>query len=217
MLAAILLFTASPLFAEGRMFGVKGGLNVANVTGADAEGLSLKMGFVGGTYLCYNITEVFAIQAEYLFSMKGAEWSDIIKFNFNYMEIPLLLKINIPTEGKIKPSLYAGPALGILMSAKAEVMSIGVDVDIKDYVKSTNLGLVAGAGVGYEMENKGLLFLEARYEIGMPIIARDMKFTVSRENTTGTTTTGTMVTAWWSDVNVKTSDFSIMAGYGFAF
>ena len=198
MLAAVALFVASPLFAEGMMFGIKGGLNMANVTGDDTEGTSMKIGGVGGVFMTYNITEIFAIQPEVLFSMKGASQdtlSTTVSLKFNYIEIPLLFKVTLPTEGKIKPSLYAGPALGILMSANAEVG--GVSADIKDQMKSTDIGILAGAGIGYQMENGSLLSLEVRYEVGMTSIVD-----------TGDSDVG---------ADVKNSVISVMVGYGFAF
>ena len=214
MLAAVMLFTAAPLFAEGMMFGVKGGLDMANLTGDAVALTKIKMGMVGGAFLCYNFTEIFAIQPELLFAMKGAGIDIPIidaSLKANYIEIPLLFKVNLPTEGKMKPSLYAGPALGILMSAKAEVMGVGVD--IKDFVKSTNFGLVAGAGIGYQLEEKGLLFLEARYDVGLATIAKDATFNVTfDEDEESTTTVAATVTP-----EVKTSDIMIMVGYGFAF
>ncbi len=202
MLAAVALFVASPLFAEGMMFGIKGGINLANITGDDAEDTTMKMGGVGGVFMCYNITEIFAIQPEVLFSMKGAKYDITIldetyeaTMKLNYIEIPVLFKVNLPTEGKMKPSLYAGPALGILMSANAEVED--VSEDIKDDMKGTDIGLLAGAGIGYQMENGSLLSFEVRYEVGMTSIADTGDSDV--------------------DVDVKNSVISVMVGYGFAF
>jgi hypothetical protein len=204
MVAAIMLFAAAPLFAgDGKMmFGVKAGLNLATGTGDDAEGLSMKTGAVGGAFLCYNITEIFAIQPELLFSMKGAksDEADIDgSLKYNYFEIPLLLKVNLPTEGKIKPSLYAGPAIGILMSAKAE------DEDLKDFSKTMDVGIVAGAGVGYQME-KGMLFLEGRYEVGMTTVTDLTDEELAAQDPPLT-----------EQPDLKNSVISIMVGYGFAF
>jgi hypothetical protein len=212
MLAAVLMFAAAPLFAEGNMmFGVKAGLNMANLSGDDVSNTKIKMGVIGGAFGCYNINEIFAVQLELLYTMKGAGIDIPVidaSIKADYFEIPLLLKVNMPTEGKIKPSIYAGPAIGFLMSAKAEAM--GASVDIKDYFKSTNFGIVAGAGVGYEME-KSLIFLEARYEVGLTTIAKENAGTISfddeEESTSSSTTTP----------DVKTSDISILVGYGFKF
>jgi len=200
-LAALVAFS-SPLFAEDgkMMFGVKGGLNLANVIGDDAENTSMKIGFVGGVFMCYNITEIFAIQPELLFSMKGAKFEEgdlEANLKLNYFEIPLLLKVNLPTEGKMKPSLYAGPALGILMSAKYE------DEDVKETAKSMDIGIIAGVGVGYQME-KGMLFAEFRYEVGMTGLS---DYNDAELEDMGLT----------EQPDTKNSVMSIMVGYGFAF
>lgn len=165
MLATVAAFAASPLFAEGAQFGIKGGLNLANVIGDDApDNASMKIGFVGGAFMSYNFTEIFAIQPEVLFSMKGAkgdnDLGDEESWKLNYLEIPVLFRVNLPTDGKMDPFLCAGPAFGILMSAKAE------DLDVKDDMKTMDIGVVAAGGIGYQMES-GTLSFEVRYEVGM--------------------------------------------------
>jgi len=131
--------------------------------------------------------------------MKGAKGKDDEgadgQWNINYIEIPVLLKVNMPTEGKIKPFLAVGPGLGILLSSK---QTDGEEVDVKDYTKSTNFGIIAGAGVAYQMEG-GSLSLEARYEIGLSTIAKNAEGDDA------------------ATADIKTSDISILVGYGFAF
>jgi hypothetical protein len=180
MLAAVMLFTAAPLFAEGMMFGIKGGLNMSNLTGDDAtmEGIdpSMKMGFGGGVFFNYAFTELFAVQVEGLYTMKGAtyEWSEggesgSVDWKVDYIQLPLLLKVNIPTEGKIKPAIFAGPTFGFLMSSK--ISGDGEDLDVKDNTESMDIGILGGLEIGYKME-KGLLFLGASYEVGMQTVAK---------------------------------------------
>jgi hypothetical protein len=197
MIAVMTIFAASPLFAEGMMFGVKAGLNLANVMGDDAEETSMKVGAVGGVFMCYDITEIFALQPELLFTMKGAKYDEgdtTMSWKTSYIEIPVLFRVNLPTEGKIKPMLYAGPALGILMSAKDE------DEDVKDYLKTMDIGVVAGAGVAYQLE-KGAISFEARYEIGMSTV-----YDLTDEELEGR-----------EQPDLKNSVISFMVGYGFAF
>lgn len=198
-IVAMCAFVA-PANAEKMMFGVKAGLNMANLTGDDVEDNSMKMGAVGGVFMSYDLTEIFAIQPELLFTMKGTtfgEGSDEVNLKLNYFEIPLLLKVNLPTEGKIKPMLYAGPALGILMSAKAE------DEDVKDEAKSMDIGVLAGAGVGYKLE-KGMIGVEFRYEVGMSTIYDLDDATLEDWGLT-------------DQPDAKNTNMSILVGYGFAF
>jgi hypothetical protein len=199
MIAAVMVFAAAPLFAEGMTFGIKAGLNMANLTGDDVKDTSIKIGMAGGVFMSYEITKIFAVQPEVLFIMKGAKGkaddATDVKWNINYVEIPILIKANLPTEGKIKPFLAVGPGIGILISSK---QADGTSVDVKDYTKSTNIGIIAGAGVAYQME-KASLSLEARYEMGLATIAK---------NAAGDDS---------AVPKIKTSDISILVGYGFAF
>ncbi len=125
MLAAVLLFTASPLFAEGMMFGVKGGLNMANLSGDDVSAPDEDQnGHDRWRVPLLQYHGDLRDPARAAFHDEGRRESTFrlidASIKANYIEIPLLFKVTLPTEGKIKPSLYAGPALGILMSAKAE-------------------------------------------------------------------------------------------------
>ena len=203
MAAAIMIFAASPLFAGGMMFGIKGGLNLANITGDDVGDTSMKMGLVVGGSLCYNITEIFAIQPELLFTMKGAK--ETIEgedgyLKLSYIEIPLLLKVNLPTEGKIDPMLYAGPGFGILMSSK---ISNGGEVDMKDMTKSFDIGIIAGAGIAYQLE-KGAITVEGRYEVGMTTIDNLDDAALDDLDLT-------------DQPDIKNSVISFMVGYSFPF
>ena len=103
----------------------------------------------------------FGIQPELMYIMKGTK-ADIgdAKLKFDYIEMPILLKFAIPTEGNIKPNLFAGPAIGFLLSAKAD------DEDVKDYLKSINMCVAFGGGVGIQMESMMVTF-DARYTLGV--------------------------------------------------
>jgi hypothetical protein len=68
------------------------------------------------------------------------------------------------TPAPTKLVVFAGPSLGILMSAmsKTSVSILSGSVDIKDQVNSTDIGLVIGAGVSLIGLN-----LDARYQMGL--------------------------------------------------
>jgi hypothetical protein len=205
--------------------GVKIGINLAKLTGDDVPvDAKMKMGIVGGAFITYNLSPSIAIQPELLYTMKGTKWdidetvsedgiqvklTGTDKYNLTYVQVPILVKFMIPTEGNIKPNLFAGPAIGFLLSAKnktkvtgtAEGVSatIDTDVDIKDYVKSTDFSLVFGAGAGFVMGN-GMITVDARYDLGLSSIMKE-----ETDEETHTTSTP----------KVKTSTISIMVGYSF--
>jgi hypothetical protein len=195
MLLAIVTLGTSPLCAENMMVGVKGGLSLANLTGGDVYNNSIKYAGNGGAFMRFTLTGIFAVQPEVLFAMKGAKFEiEDLKSEekTNYIEIPLLVRVTMPNEGKMKPSLFVGPAIGILLSNK---ITNGEEIDIKDATKSSDIGLVAGAGVEYVLE-KSCVLIDARYEMGL---------------------TSIMEKSGGEQKEVKNSVFSIMIGYGVQF
>jgi len=160
------------------MIGPKAGLNIASIAGDDAdkilEGQSLdsKTGFAGGLFFTYQFSNMFAIQPEAYYTMKGATYSEggaDLTISLDYIEIPVLVKFIIPIEGsKIKPSIFAGPSIGFNMTAKSKVEFDGEtqENDFKDETKSTEFSLAFGGGVGFPVGN-GELGVDIRYILGM--------------------------------------------------
>lgn len=163
-LSFVFVVVASAAFAQVSG-GIRLGMNLANQKQEfDGESLngSSKVGVLGGLYLVANVTEKFAIQPELVFSALGSTDPDFdeIKYNFNYISLPVMLRYNISENF----NLQAGPQLGFLMSAKA---TDGDDsVDLKDEMKGIDFGAAFGAGVDFGKFNAG-----ARYYLGFSNIA----------------------------------------------
>ncbi len=178
LLLVILMVAFVGTTANGQLIGkgIKAGVNLANLSGSDIEDTEMKTGLAVGGFITYGFSEMFAVQPEVLFMMKGAKFTETDpffgdvtgKFKFNYIEIPVLVKVMIPTSGKVKPNIFAGPAVGFLMSAdlEAEALGVSAEVDIKDEIKSIDFGLAFGAGVGFEI-TQGTITLDARYTLGL--------------------------------------------------
>jgi outer membrane protein W len=165
------------------------------LSGGDVYNNSIRYGGTGGAFMRYTLTDIFAVQPEVLFAMKGANYeAEGLKSQekINYIEIPLLVRATMPNESKIKPSIFLGPAIGILLSNK---ITNGEEIDIKDATKSSEIGVIAGAGVEYMLE-KGCVLVDARYEMGLSSIMK------KREG---------------EQREVKDRVISIMVGYGMKF
>ncbi len=159
--------------------GPKAGINIANTVADGAQFFNQdsdsKTGFTGGIFFMYQFSDLFAIQPEAYYTMKGATLN-INGFDFtfsvDYIEVPVLLKLIIPVEGSnIRPSIFAGPSLGFNTTAKFKVEANGEseETDIKDDIKSTDIGLVFGGGVGI-MIGKNELGFDIRYILGLSTI-----------------------------------------------
>lgn len=171
--------------------GFKVGLNMANLAGDDIEGTDTKMGFAFGGFFTYNFSPTFALQPEFLYTMKGTSISEMgldIDFKLNYIEIPVLFKFTFG-EGTTKPCFFAGPAVAFLMTAEAE--ALGITIDLKDDTKSMDMGIVFGGGVGFAM-GSGTMTFDGRYTMGMTSID-DTEY----------------------EDDVKNTNISFMLGYGF--
>src|SRR5687767_4620819 len=84
--------------------GVKGGFNMSNFLSDDDEATdeNILYGFNAGVYATLPISNFVAIQPEVLFTTRGSELeydtdlgSGNTKFKLNYIEVPLLVRVNI--------------------------------------------------------------------------------------------------------------------------
>jgi hypothetical protein len=173
VLAVITLLAASldnGLFAQGRA-GIKGGLNVSNLYIDDLDDENARYGFNVGLFGQVLSSETFAIQPELLFSTKGAkaDYSGLIdqtiKYNLNYLDLPLLAVFKLGESAEIHVGPYASYLLNANISYSGNLGSGSDDVD-KDHLKSFDYGLVGGFGLNF-----GALQVGARYNYGLAKIA----------------------------------------------
>lgn len=142
-------------------FGIKAGANVANVNGdfgAALENWQSTLGFCGGIFLELNLGRVLTIQPEVLYTMKGAD-TGTGKLTFDYLEIPILLKLRIPT-GSLHPFVFAGPAFGFTLRALIDGVKIS-DMPSADYSGVLGAGLQLGRSI----------HIDARYTMGLQKLA----------------------------------------------
>ncbi len=169
VIAAFAGLTALPQpAAAGVQFGLKVGANMAKPTGADVqdplETIKSRVGITGGIFLAFNFGKVLTIQTEVLYTMKGATFvalddSYTDKLYGDYIEIPLLLKLKIPTPG-IQPFIFAGPSVGFKINEKADLNGVPIDEVL---LKNNDYGAIFGAGL-----NLGKSFmLDVRYSLGL--------------------------------------------------
>ena len=173
VVGALFVMLAAPApAAAGVQFGIKGGGNMAKLTGSDLQDingtLKNKVGFVAGVFLAFNMGPVFTLQLEGLYTMKGVEQSYIDtgvtytdKLSANYIEIPLLFKFRIPTP-LVSPFVFAGPAVSFKLSEKVTENGQTVPLD-QALFKNNDYGAIFGGGI-----NIGSHFqMDVRYSMGM--------------------------------------------------
>ncbi|MBC6992300.1 MULTISPECIES: porin family protein [Hymenobacter] len=184
------LFSAaafSSAHAQGVRLGLRAGANYSNLTGniQNENTYNNKVGFMGGVILNADLSGdgFLSIQPEVLYSQKGfenkpTEYTNTLlgvgytqkregKVNYNYLDVPVLLKIN--AGGLI---FEAGPQYSYLLSSNNETKTTTTrlpngtpsvsEAENKNDVsglKRSELGYAAG--IGYQADNG--LSLNLRY------------------------------------------------------
>ena len=175
-----LLVIISTAYAQGITGGLKAGMTIANLHGDDVEGFGYesKMGFCAGGFITFKVANIVAIQPEVLYTQKGTKregeymggtWKDT--YNYNYLEIPVLLKVIMPVQGMIKPHLFVGPYFAYNLTAKLKMEYNGSfdEIDFDEYVKNTDFGAVFGGGIDFGLP-AGKIVFDARYSLGLTTI-----------------------------------------------
>lgn len=137
--------------------GLKGGLNVSNLNGLDADNYQTKalVGVHGGVYAAINLGRNFALQPELAYSTQGAklEGATDTDYKINYMNIPVMVRF-LTDAGLF---LEAGPQIGF------QVGDVSVDNFDQDIKKSD---FAVGAGLGFMGKSQGF-GIGARYNVGI--------------------------------------------------
>jgi hypothetical protein len=171
--AAVLALLLTSMSNAQIKYGAKAGLNFSTFGGDDSGSPDSKVGVVLGGVAQYQFSNMFVLQPELLFSMKGAKYEGGgVKqtFSFNYIEVPVMVKFIIPLQGSssITPSLFAGPAVALIMSAdfEQEQNNQSASVDIKDNVNTLDFGLAFGGSIAFPL-GQNELGVDIRYSLGL--------------------------------------------------
>ena len=169
--------------------GVKGGLTMATFTGEfDIETIlesnyEERLGFAAGVWMNLGPSVGFSLQPEILYVQKGGKLDHVLitgstwgskEYQFDYVEIPLMLRLNIPLAKQSGFYLMGGPAFAFNVKAdrvteyEADGVLQVVREDIDHLIRDTETSWVAGAGV-----QAGILTIEGRYSISMDTILEE--------------------------------------------
>lgn len=152
--------------------GLKIGFTLTDIHGSDVRDFPyyddpdtswfLRSGFCGGGFATVDLSENAAIQAEAWIVTKGSEQLgiyDVYAIRTTYLEIPLLMKL-VSRPGRSVASLFAGPALGILLSGS--MTNDGEPIPFEGF-KSKDWGIV----FGLDWAIKSRIVIDLRYTQGL--------------------------------------------------
>ena len=152
-------------------WGVKGGLNLANIGGEETDN-AMKVAFNAGIYGQKNFSTFLQMKIELLLSGQGHGAKEEFDNKLN------LLCLNLPIAIEYAPSfnwgIHAGIQPGLILSAKSKFE--GTSVNVKDQFNTIDMALIAG-GTYYLMDKK--VGISLRYNHGLTNLS---KGTQSRYN-----------------------------------
>lgn len=197
VLAFLLLFPIS-LYGQVNL-GFKGGMSLATMGGADVGDTGYKAGLGVGAFLEFQVSDVVSIQPELFYMQRGAEDTEggaTYTMAVDYVEIPVLLRLNVPVEGSVAPYFLVGPSIGFKSGCELRYEEDGVEVRVdceeaEAEIKSIDFGGVVGAGLSFEA-GPGNVTVGARYNYGF----------ISLDDSD-------------AEEDVKGRAFSFLAGYSF--
>lgn len=155
---------ASAAQAQEARFGVKAGINLANVTGSDVKNNKNLVGAAVGVMADFSLSDLISLHPELLYSQKGVKLengSATAQSRFSYLDVPLLLRVK--ADGLF---FEAGPQVGFLIAEKDEVNIPGLGSSTSTSTNGTrkvDVGYIAG--VGYQLPQG--LELGVRYNGGI--------------------------------------------------
>jgi hypothetical protein len=161
------VLSATVSFGQAEVaIGIKGGLNFANINGDQSLGATYnsRTGYHFGAYTLFKFGMV-GIQPEVLFSKQGTKVTantGNIDANFNYINIPVLLKLY--TVAGL--NLQVGPQIGFVTGGDVKTTVNGATSstqNAKDFVNGTDWSIAMG--IGWDIPFG--LNLAARYNLGV--------------------------------------------------
>lgn len=182
IILVLILFISGSTYSQYSHFGMKGGLNLSNMTVEGNNDNNLKYGFHIGVFNKMMITEYFALQPELLYSTKGFKNNfdeNLIadgeaQFNLNYIDLPVKLVYNLSEDF----AFQFGPYISYLASANvetdAEVLDF-FDIDSEEELDRENFNALdygLTAGLDFLLEP---VILGFNYNLGLRQVAKEDK------------------------------------------
>lgn len=180
-------------------FGVLGGFSFADFHGEGKDRVlsirpvatrSDRTEFIGGGFVDFGLGSVFSLRPTVLFVQKGASYElsgSSLALRLNYIEIPVLFVLGIPTSSSVTLELFAGPQVAFRTSCNVDV-DFPVLPDIpptatcqefletrifarSDDLSSIDAGILAGVGI-----RAGSFLVQGMFDYGLVDVGGESVF-----------------------------------------
>ncbi|MGZ5514469.1 MAG: porin family protein [Candidatus Aminicenantales bacterium] len=121
---------------------------------------------------------VVSLQSEVLYVRMGGKYTIVtdnaLEYRFNYIQVPVMIKLNIIPFGPVRPFVAGGVYGSYLIKAQG-VMKVAGETTKADFTadyKRLDYGLVGGAGLSFRLPGFSIS-VEGRYNYGLMNIMKD--------------------------------------------
>jgi hypothetical protein len=180
LVVVCLLITSANTYGQfGLAIGPKAGVSISTLRGADLDNIESRASWLAGAFINAQITPVFTIQPEIIFTKKGAEFmSNNVRRNIkvSYFEVPVLAKFRLPIGDVVFPHILVGPNFSFRtnINYSSYDTNSGTVITTNDTdIKKSDVGAIVGAGLDIQTRNSGIFFtIDGRYGFGFNNINR---------------------------------------------
>ena len=173
------LAIAAPVAAQSTL-GFRAGVSLGTLAGDGVEDPDSRTGLSIGGYYSLGLSPNLGLQIGGAYVQKGASQTvDVegepvdVTFALDYFEVPILLRLGVPTAGSLSPHFFAGPAISFegTCEAEGEVGGFSATIGCDDLgvldTKAIDFGAVAGAGLGIATPGVLTITLDVLYNLGL--------------------------------------------------
>ena len=164
--------------AAAQVIGINGGLSRASIAGNDADRAESIRGIKAGAAATFPLDGNFEFQVGAAFVEKGFKVGDHFSIGMDYIEVPVMLRISVPVDGRISPHLAGGLGVGFNIGCRAATFFEGnpgnVDCEEIDFEsKGVDWGFMANAGLSIATSDKLSVTFDVAYDTGRSSVVDD--------------------------------------------
>jgi hypothetical protein len=175
VLGLVTVAAATDASAQGIEYGVKGGVNLADLqaSGDDEASFDFRIGLVAGGFVSWPLGGRLEFQPEVLYVQKGAKTDALggtSTQKLDYLDVPLLVSYRIRGSRERNLSVFGGPSVGVRLRARSNASFAGgsFEEDVKDQIKTTDFAVVGGLAY-----HRGRLVFDGRCSWGFTDIDKE--------------------------------------------
>lgn len=179
VLAIILTLSARSQTTRLPLVGIRGGANFSNLYTSGARDTKSLTGFNVGLFSKIPVSGMLAIEPEIYFTTKGATISynnffvnGTATFKLNYIELPLMMVVNLTENFNIHAGPYAGYLVNgsVKNNANIDLFNFEDNITADDFNR-IDAGVAAGAGLDFSGVSIGI-----RYSYGLTKVGKEKTF-----------------------------------------